>query len=64
MSELLFFVVSFLASIAGAICGIGGGMVGRIFNKKMDNKAVDKLFLCLMGIIIAISIYNTIKYLG
>ena len=49
--------------LAGLL-GIGGGMVGRIFNKKMDNKAVDKLFLCLMGVIIAISVYNTIKYLG
>ena len=27
MSSLLFFVVSLLASIAGAICGIGGGVI-------------------------------------
>ena len=53
-----------LALVLMVCGGIGGGMVGRIFNKKMDNKAVDKLFLCLMGVIIAISIYNTIKYLG
>ena len=25
--QILFFVVSFLASIAGAICGIGGGVI-------------------------------------
>lgn len=28
----------------------------------MDNKAVDKLFLCLMMVIILISMYNTWKY--
>lgn len=55
---------SLIALVLMVCGGIGGGMVGRIFNKKMDNKAVDKLFLCLMGVIIAISVYNTIKYLG
>ena len=42
--------------------GIGGGMLGRVFNKKMDNKAVDKLFLCLMVIIMGISLYNVFQY--
>ena len=27
MSSILFFLVSLLASIAGAICGIGGGVI-------------------------------------
>ena len=31
---IIFFIVSFLASVIGAICGIGGGMVGRALNKK------------------------------
>lgn len=42
--------------------GIGGGIVGRKINCKIDNKMVDKLFLCLMSIIILISLYNTWKY--
>ena len=42
--------------------GIGGGIVGRMFNRRMDNKAVDKLFICLMAVIIGISIYNTWHY--
>lgn len=42
--------------------GIGGGIAGRALNKKMDNKAVDKLFLCLMAVIIGISVYNTWQY--
>ena len=44
--------------------GIGGGIAGRAINKKMDSNAVDKLFLVLMGVIILISIYNTVHYLG
>ena len=42
--------------------GIGGGIVGRKLNKKMNNAAVDKLFIGLMCVIIAISIFNTWKY--
>lgn len=42
--------------------GIGGGMAGRKINKKMDNAAVDRLFLCLMAVIILISCYNAVKY--
>ena len=42
--------------------GIGGGMVGRKLNKKLDNAAVDKLFIGLMAIIILISIYNAVHY--
>ena len=42
--------------------GIGGGMAGRKLNKKLDNTAVDKLFIGLMVVIIGISIYNAIRY--
>ena len=42
--------------------GIGGGIVGRKLYKKMDLKAVNVLYICLMGIIVSISIYNCIKY--
>lgn len=54
-----FQVLALIFMVAG---GIGGGMAGRVFYRKMDNKAVDKLFLCLMGIIILISCYNAVKY--
>lgn len=62
MKQLLFFIVSFLASIVGAVCGIGGGMAGRALSKKLDNAAVDKLFMGLMCVILCISVYNTIRY--
>ena len=42
--------------------GIGGGMLGRVFNKKMDNRAVEKLFIGLMVIIMGISLYNVYQY--
>ena len=43
--------------------GILGGILGRACNRRMDNKAVDKLFMCLMAVIIGISIYNTWQFL-
>lgn len=53
-----------LALVFMVVGGIGGGMVGRKLNKKLDNAAVDKLFIGLMAVIICISIYNTIRYAG
>ncbi len=44
------------------ICGILGGMAGRYINKKLDEHAVDKLFIALMAVIILINIYNVVKY--
>lgn len=53
--------VALLVMVAG---GIGGGIAGRALNKKMDNRAVDKLFICLMTLIIAICVYNTVRSFG
>lgn len=44
--------------------GIGGGIAGRTLNKRMSSRAVDKLFLVLIGVIILISIYNAVHYMG
>lgn len=41
--------------------GIGGGIVGRRLNKKMDNRAVDKLFIGLMVLIVLICVYNALR---
>lgn len=41
--------------------GIGGGIVGRTLNKKMDNRAVDKLFIGLMVLIVLICVYNALR---
>lgn len=41
-----------------------GGIVGRSLNRRMDNQAVDKLFIGLMVIIIGISVYNALHCVG
>ena len=53
-----FRVGALMLMVAG---GIGGGIVGRSLNKKMDNRAVDKLFIGLMVLIVLICVYNAIR---
>lgn len=43
--------------------GIGGGATGRVLNRRMDNRAVDKLFIALMVVIVFISLFNTWQYM-
>ena len=42
--------------------GIGGGIVGRALNRKIKEATVDKLFIGLMAVIIAINIYNIYRF--
>ncbi len=51
-----------LTLIMMAVGGILGGILGRNQYKKMDNKAVEKLFEILMIVIMAISAYNSFQY--
>lgn len=44
--------------------GIGGGIIGRAITKKICGRAVDKLFIILMIIIIGISIHNSFACLN
>jgi uncharacterized membrane protein YfcA len=53
-----FRILALILMVAG---GIGGGIVGRKLNKKMDNRAVDKLFIGLMVLIVGICVYNAIR---
>ena len=53
-----FRISALILMIAG---GIGGGIVGRKLNKKMDNRAVDKLFIGLMVLIVCICVYNAVQ---
>lgn len=52
--------LSLVLMVAG---GIGGAMIGRAFNKRMDNSVVDRLFLGLMVVIMGISLYNAYQYM-
>lgn len=54
-----FTVVTLVLMVCG---GILGGMAGRKLNKKLDNEAVDKLFIGLMVVIVCICIYNIYQY--
>lgn len=56
------FHVSWLAVMV--LGGIGGGMVGRTVNKKLNTAMVDKLFAVLILVIIGISCYNAWRFLG
>ena len=54
-----------LALILTVARGIGGCIVGRTPNKKMDNMAVGKLFIGRMLLIVAICVYNPVRaYIG
>lgn len=53
-----FRMLALVLMVAG---GIGGGIVGRSLNKKMDNRAVDKLFIDLMLLIVGICVYNALR---
>ncbi len=53
-----FDLLALVLMVAG---GIGGGIVGRKCNRKMNSQAVDKLFIGLMVLIVAICVYNAIR---
>lgn len=42
--------------------GIGGALLGAAISKKLDNKAVERLLLVLMLVIIGINVYNVAVY--
>ena len=53
--------LALLLMTAGGVCG---GAVGRRLNRKLDNRAVDRLFIVLMALIICISLLNAWRYLN
>ena len=48
-----------LLMVAG---GLLGSIIGRLVNKRIESRAVDKLFIGMMAVIIGISVYNGIRY--
>ena len=55
-----FNIIILCLMIAG---GIIGGIMGRKINKKLDEAAVDKLFIALMILMIVMNTYNFFKYM-
>ncbi len=56
-----FEMIALLFMILG---GVAGGIAGRTLNRKLTARAVDKLFICLMVIIIGICVYNALGAFG
>ena len=54
-----FEIATLALMVAGGICG---GVAGRAVNKRLNNAAVEKLFIALMAVIIFISAYNGWQY--
>lgn len=53
------------SSLILMVCGgIGGGIAGRALNRRMEDRAVDRLFIGLMAVIICISVFNVFRYSG
>lgn len=61
---VIFFVVSFLASIAGAICGIGGGVITKPVldaTGVMGVSEISFLSSCTVLVMSAISVYKSVR---
>lgn len=43
--------------------GVSGGLVGAYISSKIDNKGVEKILKWMMVLIIALCIYNAVKYI-
>ena len=61
--EILFFVISFLASIVGAICGIGGGVVIKPVLDMLQMAEVSTINFLSGCTVLAMSLYSVVKSL-
>jgi uncharacterized membrane protein YfcA len=41
--------------------GIGGGLIGSRIVRALSNDQVDRLFSLVLGLVILLSVYNTIR---
>lgn len=46
------------------LCGVYGGVLGKKINKKMPSETVDKLFIFLIFVIMALCVWNAVTKLG
>ena len=56
------YLLGLLALMAAG--GLGGGILGRKLNRRMDGRAVERLFMALMAGIICVSVFNAWRYAG
>lgn len=55
--------VDFVMLISMMVAAVIGATIGRKVSKKLSNSGVDKLFICILVVIIGISIYNVIRFI-
>lgn len=55
--------LSIILLIGMIVSGVIGGVVGRRINKQINEYKVNRLFKCIMCVIIVMNIYNIFKYL-
>ena len=44
------------------VCGVLGGIAGRCVNRRIPSATVDRLFIGMMGLILAICVYNYLRF--
>ncbi len=55
------FELAALALMVGG--GVGGGAAGRMVSRRLDDEAVDRLFMGLMALIVLVCCWNAYRYL-
>ena len=61
---LLFFVVSFFASIVGAICGIGGGVIIKPVLDMLQLETVSTISFLSGCTVLSMSCYSVVKIIS
>lgn len=56
------FALSWMAVMV--LGGMLGGMAGRVLNGRLDSKAVTRLFIGLMLVVIGICLHNAVQFIG
>ena len=55
--------ISLINTLLGmAVCGVLGGIAGRCVNRRIPSATVDRLFIGMMGLILAICVYNYLRF--
>lgn len=55
--------ISLWVLLLAVVGGIGGSAAGKMINKRISSKTVDKLFVGLMCVIIIICVYNACRFM-
>lgn len=54
---------SWVLLIGMIVVAVIGAAMGRLFNKRLNNEKLDKLFCSVLGVILVVCVYNFFKYI-